>query len=71
MRAASSPSTSFFRAAGFTSILSRLAYSPSMEGCWASRAMAVFSPMPFTPGMLSEASPIRAFKSMMWMGAKP
>ena len=33
--------------------------------------MAVFSPMPFTPGMLSLASPMRAFRSMMWMGSKP
>ena len=33
--------------------------------------MAVFSPMPGTPGMLSEVSPIRAFRSIMWMGAKP
>ena len=33
--------------------------------------MAVFSPMPFTPGMLSLASPMRALRSMMWMGSKP
>ena len=33
--------------------------------------MAVFSPMPRTPGMLSEASPMRAFRSIIWMGSKP
>ena len=33
--------------------------------------MAVFSPMPFTPGMLSEESPMRAFRSMSFMGSKP
>ena len=33
--------------------------------------MAVFSPTPGTPGMLSLASPMRAFRSMMWMGSKP
>ena len=33
--------------------------------------MAVFSPMPGTPGMLSLLSPIRAFRSIMWMGSKP
>ena len=48
-----------------------LAYRLSMLSyCWI-RAMAVFSPMPGTPGMLSELSPIRAFRSIMWMGAKP
>ena len=35
------------------------------------RSMAVFSPMPGTPGMLSEESPIRALRSIMWMGSKP
>ena len=34
-------------------------------------AMAVFSPTPLTPGMLSEESPMRALRSMMWMGSKP
>ena len=33
--------------------------------------MAVFSPTTGTPGMLSEVSPIRAFRSIMWMGSKP
>ena len=33
--------------------------------------MAVFSPTPLTPGILSELSPIRAFRSTMWMGSKP
>ena len=33
--------------------------------------MAVFSPTPGTPGMLSLASPNRAFRSIMWMGVKP
>ena len=35
------------------------------------RSSAVFSPIPGTPGMLSEASPIRAFKSTISGGAKP
>ena len=33
--------------------------------------MAVFSPTPGTPGMLSEESPMRAFKSTIWGGSKP
>ena len=33
--------------------------------------MAVFSPIPGTPGILSEVSPIRAFRSIIWIGAKP
>ena len=33
--------------------------------------MAVFSPTPGTPGMLSEESPISAFRSTMTGGAKP
>ena len=35
------------------------------------RVMAVFSPMPFTPGMLSEVSPIRLFTSMSCLGSMP
>ena len=58
-------------AAGLASMSGILAYRLSMLSyCWI-RAMAVFSPMPGTPGMLSELSPIRAFRSIMWMGAKP
>ena len=33
--------------------------------------MAVFSPTPLMPGMLSDVSPMRAFRSMIWMGSKP
>ena len=33
--------------------------------------VAVFSPMPGTPGMLSEASPMRPFRSGMSSGPKP
>ena len=33
--------------------------------------MAVFSPTPGTPGMLSELSPIRAFRSTIFSGSKP
>ena len=32
---------------------------------------AVFGPMPGTPGMLSEASPIKPFISMSPFGGKP
>ena len=35
------------------------------------RSMAVFSPMPLTPGILSLESPMRAFRSTIWMGSKP
>ena len=33
--------------------------------------MAVFSPTPGTPGMLSEVSPMRAFRSTICKGPKP
>ena len=33
--------------------------------------MAVFSPMPGTPGTLSAESPMRASRSMNWAGSKP
>ena len=36
-----------------------------------SRSFAVFSPMPGTPGMLSELSPMSALRSIMRMGSKP
>ena len=36
-----------------------------------SRSFAVFSPMPGTPGILSELSPMSALRSIMWMGSKP
>ena len=48
-----------------------LAYRLSILPYFWINAMAVFSPMPGTPGMLSELSPIRAFRSIMWMGSKP
>ena len=35
------------------------------------RVMALFSPMPFTPGMLSEVSPMRLLTSMSWRGETP
>ena len=46
-------------------------YTPSSEpNVWIS-ASAVFSPMPVTPGMLSELSPIRLFTSIICAGATP
>ena len=33
--------------------------------------MAVFSPIPLTPGILSEASPDKAFKSIILIGSIP
>ena len=38
--------------------------------CWM-RLLAVFSPMPFTPGIWSEVSPHRPFRSIILMGSKP
>ena len=46
-------------------------YNASIEPYRPTRAMAVFSPTPLTPGMLSLASPMRALRSIMWMGSKP
>ena len=77
MRAISSPSASFLTTPGLAgvpaaiSISGMAAYSRSMDPYRWTRAMAVFSPTPFTPGMLSLASPMRAFRSIMWMGPKP
>ena len=77
MWAWSSPSVSFLITPGLAGVpgaistWGRAAYRSSMEPYRWTRAMAVFSPTPFTPGMLSLESPMRAFRSMMWMGSKP
>ena len=42
---------------------SRMAYTPSRLPNWTSRSAAVFSPMPGTPGMLSDVSPLSPMKS--------
>ena len=54
----SRPISSFLRTPGFNS--SKLAYTPSRVSYSASNAVAVFSPTPATPGMLSDLSPINA-----------
>ena len=52
-------------------ISSRRSYIASIDpNCWSSCA-AVFSPMPGTPGMLSEVSPLRPMKSGMDAGVMP
>ena len=41
-----------------------------LPNCWSSFT-AVFSPMPATPGMLSEGSPFKPFRSAIWGGEMP
>ena len=47
------------------------AYTPSKVPYLASKSLAVFSPTPATPGMLSEASPINDLRSIICDGARP
>ena len=49
--------------------LSVFSSSPSTEPYWATSFLAVFSPIPGTPGMLSEASPQRPRISMTCLGS--
>ena len=49
----------------------RFSYTPSSVPYFSSSSVAVLGPTPATPGMLSELSPMRAFRSMMRMGSKP
>ena len=55
----------------FTSSAPKSSYIFSRLPYLRSSSSAVFSPTPGTPGMLSEASPISAFKSTMRAGSKP
>ena len=47
------------------------AYTPSRLPNWSSRSAAVFSPMPGTPGMLSDVSPLSPMKSGTSSGPMP
>ena len=59
------------RCLGLMRLSSMFWYTPSSEPKACTSERAVFSPMPFTPGMLSEVSPIRLFTSMSCLGARP
>ena len=48
-----------------------MASTPSRSPYLASRPFAVFSPTPFMPGILSELSPMSAFRSIMRAGLRP
>ena len=52
-------------------ILSMFPSTPSSDPCSWSSCEAVFSPMPGTPGMLSEVSPFSPTKSGISSGAMP
>ena len=56
---------------GLTALSSMLSYTPCRLPNFEISASAVFSPMPGTPGMLSDESPIRLFTSMSWGGSMP
>ncbi len=59
------------RCLGLMRLSSMFWYTPSSEPKVCTSERAVFSPMPFTPGMLSEVSPIRLFTSMSCLGSMP
>ena len=52
-------------------ILSIFSYTPSRVLYSFNKLRAVFSPTPLTPGMLSDESPIKAFKSTILAGSIP
>ena len=59
----------FFRRAGESS--SACAITSSSEPYWATSWDAVLSPIPGTPGMLSEVSPLSPMKSGICSGVIP
>ena len=69
MRAWSANSVMFFRRAGESS--SACAITSSSEPYCAISWPAVLSPIPGTPGMLSDVSPFRPMKSGTWSGRMP
>ena len=52
-------------------MFSMLPSTPSRSPCSWSSCVAVFSPIPGTPGMLSEVSPFRPTKSGISSGSMP
>ncbi|MNN15298.1 hypothetical protein D3C81_1284000 [compost metagenome] len=69
MRASSAWFTKFSFIFPFNS--SVWASTSSTEPNWCSNFRAVFSPIPGTPGILSEVSPISPFRSMICSGLSP
>ena len=63
--ALSRPASSLRLTESFTSSAPRSAYIFSRLPYLCSSSMAVFSPTPGTPGILSEASPMSALRSTM------
>ena len=69
VRAWSANSVMFFFRAGESS--SACAITSSSEPYWAISWPAVLSPIPGTPGMLSDVSPLSPMKSGIWSGRIP
>ena len=69
--ALSSPAASFLRTPSLMSSVSRFEYIASSVPKRRMSSSAVFSPTPGTPGILSDMSPIRDFRSTMRSGSKP
>ena len=70
-RADSLPFSSFVLTPFVISASSRCSYRFSTVVHFVTSVVAVFCPIPATPEILSELSPISAFKSIRFIGSKP
>ena len=64
------PFVSFSKSLPFIFCGVRFSYTPSRVLNFKSRSVAVFGPTPATPGMLSDESPMSAFRSIKRIGSR-